>query len=412
MKFIQPALLSVTLAAGLLVASGEARAQTAGAKPGAATVETDPIDCWWRTSATAVRIGEPFSFVLTCSVVENDSAKVVPDQSALEPQVMQMTPFEVIGGTHGPDLHTADRRFFQYDYRLRLIGEDLFGKDVSLPALKLSYKVQSKMSQGSAIEGRDRVYTLPPESIRVLSLVPADATTIREGAAEDFTAIDGREFKANALLVGGGVVFALAALMGVLALVKVVEARRRQRPVSRGLVSDSAILRGVGRELSEVESERASGWTPELAARALAATRIVGSYALNRPVAHVAANGDNGSAGEGAVAIRKSLIGSQQVYVSGSVTGERISQALARPRGRSSVNGDAASLEALAAAMVAFSTAWYQPNGALDSSALDEALSAARDAQRQAARRNSWPARRLAALKRTTSAQGAKVWAR
>ena len=48
-------------------------------------VEADPIRCWWRTSASAVRVGEPFTVVLTCAVVENEATTVVPDQSRLEP---------------------------------------------------------------------------------------------------------------------------------------------------------------------------------------------------------------------------------------------------------------------------------------------------------------------------------------
>jgi hypothetical protein len=121
---------------------------------------------------------------------------------------------------------------------------------------------------------------------------------------------------------------------------------------------------------------------------------------------------DNASSAEGSLPIRRSLIGSQQVYVSGSVTGERISQQLARPRSLSHLNGDAASLGALATALGAFSVALYQPEGALDTTALDEALSTARDAQRKAARRKTWLVRQFTGVKRAASAQGAKVWAR
>ena len=87
------------------------------ATPAAAAqnVETDPIQCWWRTSAGAVRVGEPFSLVLTCAIVENDAAKVIVDQSKLEASVIQLAPFEVTGGSHGADLRTDERRFFQYD---------------------------------------------------------------------------------------------------------------------------------------------------------------------------------------------------------------------------------------------------------------------------------------------------------
>src|SRR5256712_12264835 len=78
----------------------------------AQNVETDPMQCWWRTSAGAIRVGEPFSLVLTCAVVENDAAKVVVDQSKLEPSVIQLAPFEVTGGAHGADLRTDERRVF------------------------------------------------------------------------------------------------------------------------------------------------------------------------------------------------------------------------------------------------------------------------------------------------------------
>src|SRR6059036_3566063 len=98
----------------------------------AQTVETDPLQCWWRTSAGAVRVGEPFTVVLTCAVLETDAATVVVDQSRLEPSVVQFAPFEVLGGSHGADLRTDLRRFFQYEYRLRLIAENLFGRDAAL----------------------------------------------------------------------------------------------------------------------------------------------------------------------------------------------------------------------------------------------------------------------------------------
>ena len=65
-------------------------------------VEVDPIRCWTRTSAGAVRIGEPFAYMLTCAVIETEAVQVVADESRLGITVVQMTPFEVVGGTH-PD---------------------------------------------------------------------------------------------------------------------------------------------------------------------------------------------------------------------------------------------------------------------------------------------------------------------
>src|SRR5436190_16614192 len=185
------------------------------ATPAAAAqnVETDPIQCWWRTSAGAVRVGEPFSLVLTCAIVENDAAKVIVDQSKLEASVIQLAPFEVTGGSHGADLRTDERRFFQYEYRLRLIAENDFGRDVALPETKLSYHVQSQTSQRSAIQGRDQSYLLPAQSMRVMSMVPADASDIRDTTTETFADVDQRSFRASLLIVIGGVLFALAALM-------------------------------------------------------------------------------------------------------------------------------------------------------------------------------------------------------
>src|SRR3954469_18673888 len=144
------------------------------AAAGAQTVQTDPLQCWWRTSAGAVRVGEPFTVVLTCAVLETDAATVVVDQTRLEPSVVQFAPFEVLGGSHGADLRSEQRRFFQYVYRMRLIAENLFGKDVALPETKLSYRVQTKVNEkAAALQGRDQAYVLPAQSMRVLSLVPA-----------------------------------------------------------------------------------------------------------------------------------------------------------------------------------------------------------------------------------------------
>src|SRR4051812_21370616 len=114
-------------------------------------VEADPIRCWWRTSASAVRVGEPFMVVLTCAVVENETTSVVPDQSRLDPAAMQLPPFEVIGGSRGPDLHSDQRRFFQYQYTLRLINEELFGRDARIPGIEIKYNLENRVSRGEAV---------------------------------------------------------------------------------------------------------------------------------------------------------------------------------------------------------------------------------------------------------------------
>ena len=68
----------------------------------AQNVETDPLQCWWRTSAGAIRVGEPFSVVLTCAVLETDAATVVVNQSRLEPSVVQFAPFQCSAAPTAP----------------------------------------------------------------------------------------------------------------------------------------------------------------------------------------------------------------------------------------------------------------------------------------------------------------------
>src|SRR5688572_4118872 len=94
-------------------------------------VEVAPIECWSQVSTGTVRVGEQFTMVLTCAVIETQATSVVPDQTRLDPAVIQLPPFEVVGGQQARDLRTSSRRFFQYEYRLRYFGED-FGRDVAL----------------------------------------------------------------------------------------------------------------------------------------------------------------------------------------------------------------------------------------------------------------------------------------
>src|SRR5438045_5477388 len=159
---------------GILMAGGVALAaqETPAAPPGTVNVEADPIRCWWRTSSNAVRVGEPFSLILTCAIVENETTTVVPDQSRLDPAAMQLPPFEVVGGQREPDLRGDQRRFFQYEYTLRLISEELFGKDVRIPSVQISYHLESRVERGDSVRGRDRNYILPSASVEVLSVVP------------------------------------------------------------------------------------------------------------------------------------------------------------------------------------------------------------------------------------------------
>ena len=67
-------------------------------------------------------------------------------------------------GSHPPDLRSGQRRFFQYQYSLRIINPDVIGQDVPLPNLVVHYRVNSRLPGNAAMQGRDLSYLLPPQT--------------------------------------------------------------------------------------------------------------------------------------------------------------------------------------------------------------------------------------------------------
>src|SRR5262245_3793400 len=96
--------------------------------PLAAQAPSDPIKCWWRTDKSAVLVGEQFTVRLTCGVIETRGTTVVPKMEQLDPGAVQLSPFEMVSGTRHDDIVAAPWRYFQYEYTLRLTGEDSFGE--------------------------------------------------------------------------------------------------------------------------------------------------------------------------------------------------------------------------------------------------------------------------------------------
>ena len=400
---------------GLVAVAGIAPASAQPARqggPAIQTIEADPIRCWWRTSASAVRVGESFSLVLTCAVIENDEITVVPDQSRLDPAVMQFPPFEVIGGMRGEDLHSNQRRFFQYQYTLRLINEDLFGKDAKLPGIQIAYQVQSRGEQGAALRGRDRTYTLPSESIRVLSLVPNDATEIRDVPSWTFGDIDAQRFRARVFLIVAGVLFTSAALVVILAFIRLTRRYREQTPIGQRVLSDHAILGGVGRELSFVQRRSHDGWTHELAGRALAVFRIAGTVALRRRVSQTVA-GARTNAHEGQLLMRGGLLRGKKVLLSGSVTSDVLAQELAQSSATEPASsGRQQCLEDLGTALSRLTVARFGRDDTFDGTALDESLASGFSILRRLKFESLWPVKKFKELTEFAGELGSRVWSR
>jgi hypothetical protein len=372
-------------------------------------VSLAPIECYWRTGASAVRVGEVFGLGLTCAVLETAATTVVPDQSRLDPDVLQLQPFEVVGGTAGDELRTATRRLFQYEYQVRYLGEEI-GRDLQIPALTITYRVQSRVQPDSAaVESRERQYILPARPVRVLSLMTGGPADIREPAPPGFAEIQDRRFTASVLRIVSWVCFALGGVVAAWALARALRQRGRHSAVAVRLASDSAVLRGVARELAAVRAARQpEGWTDALAARALAALRVASNYEVDRPVAQVPGRDLEATTGQLRVS---GGWRSGAVLLSGSATPAH----LARERSRAEAAGDgrSARLGDLHDALTRFAAATYgRDHASLDGAALDEALETGGRAVAGLRREHGWVATRLRAAAHALAGLRSRAWAR
>jgi len=359
------------LAAGLTLAFDAVWPAPAAAQPGPDMVAVEAMQCWRRIASHAVHVGERFDMVLTCAVVDTETARVAPDLAWLEPETLGVSPFEVLDGERYDDVVRGPRRFFQYRYALRIIGEDYFGLDVELPPLELRYRIERSIDGGTATEGRELAYVLPPESVRVLSLVPATAVDIRELPGETFGDVEARLFRANLIGIAATAIGVAAA--GVL-LLGMVRARREWRGVAAVREDGVAAWRVARTTLRELRAVRdattAQGWTGDLVARALAALRIAAALALGRPVVqqtggavgHGTAVGGTAVDGaavdpEGRLPVRRGLFGRETVFLSSALTERDIHREL--PRVRAESEEGAPAIETLRAGLASFAAARY-----------------------------------------------------
>lgn len=328
--------LGSLLAPGVLWAAQHDAHQPAPARPKVAQptepkperiLGWEPIRCWRQSTAGSVTIGERFTVVLTCAVYEGDNAQVVPDESRLGVASIQLAPFEILGGSHPPDLRRGSRRFFQYDYQLRIISPDAIGSDINIPPLTISYRIHSRVGAAATLEGRDLSYLLPMMPIRVLSVVPADAVDIRDAAEAHLGAVDSLRFRSSLFQVLALTFAALASVMVVLALVPLARKGRVATSAERDRVPDRAILARVTRELGEVQSHAArEGWNDALVARAVPLIRIVAAAAIDQPISQRPVPADDG-AHDGRLLVKHGRIRPVTATVSSSVTADDVARA-------------------------------------------------------------------------------------
>jgi hypothetical protein len=285
--------------------------------------------------------------------------------------------------------------------------------------LKISYKVRTRVN-GDSLEGRDLAYILPATSVRVLSLVPADAGNIRDASAETFDDVGRRASRATLLRVIGGVLIGFAALAALVSAARLFGEKGERLPTARSLVSDAAILREIRRELAAIARGRDDGrWTEPLRARLLSALRIIGAYALDltaTPIAVPPGEPADTAAYDapGQLTVRGRGLRGSDVTVAAWVTTSIIAQELKRFR---KMSGGARTpraklLEPLETALAELTAAQYGREAAVDDQVFDNALATAVSAVRRLQIENVWIVKKLRGYRVATAALGSRVWSR
>ena len=372
----------------------------AATRPKEGEVQSDPIRCWWKADRTAVRVGERFGLVLTCAVIEAGPITVVPVLNQLEPGALSITPFEVVGGARGDDVVATPWRYVQFDYSVRLLSDGFFGQDVTIPGVTVTYNLQT----AGGTQGRDQTYVLPALPMRILSLVPRSASDIRDASGQTFASIASRRFRSSLARVLAWGSFAFPGVPAIFVLVRVVGHFRSKSSVAVRKLPVPSMLGGCLNAISEVADDASkTGWSPDLARRAVAAMRIAGAVALERPVAQ-AFVGPDAVEHEGQVTVRKGWIRPRRVLLSASVTPKVITSHLGNGNGLRA--NTRARLESISDALGVFSAASYGRNGKPDSSALDAAVESSKDVIRGLRTSARWPMRTAGAVMRSFTIGG------
>ena len=369
-------------------------------------VEVEALQCWRDLSSVAVQVGESFTMTVTCSVVESDTAITVLDETSLAPETIDLAPFDVIEGERFADVRDGPWRSFQYRYTLRVLDGDLFGQDVNIPALELSYHIERTLGGGTALPGREHRYVLPSEPIRVLSLVPQDARDIQGIPSLSFGDADRQQLRSTLGL------FAAAAL-GVAALGFLVAAAsragrewRRSASAARLAVPDSAVAARALTELTTVQhSTQDQGWNDDLVGRALAALRLAGAAALSTTVAEELVDDVGGVDRDGQLRIRRGLWRPKTTALSSSVTPSAVDAEIKRHLAQGPDDSSLDALGTLQNALRLFTIARYSPAGRIPTDELTGELDRGIGAVRKLRLRTRRPVR-LA----TTSVATARDW--
>ncbi len=362
-------------------------------------LESTPVNCWWKASTNAVHVGEPFGLTLTCRVMETDRLKAVPDFSNVEPTSIELTPFDVLEGTRREDIVARPWRYLQYVYSVRLLGEDFFGRDVAIPATTVTFRIRT--GEGDTSEGAEHTYVLPSISMRILSLLPAQAADIQEPAVDSFGELEGLRVRSTFEFVASAIFFGFAAVLGIVGGFRIRERFRKTGPIVDKTLPVGTVLAGCVREIHRVRAEALrDGWTSSLAARALAPFRVAGAIALKQPVTQTQAAADTPNR-EGQLALRHGILKRRYAVVSASITADAIDRL--RTASNGGPPGDTKVLDPIREALVALSAVRYGRVRDIDVADLDRKPDDGGSALRQLRISRLWPPGAAARLPKWTA---------
>ena len=334
----------------------------AGQSPELEEVQLDALQCWRDIAVESTIIGEPFAMLVTCAVVETDTATTVPNEVALTPETIDVSPFEVIEGQRFTDVRDGPWRYFQYQYRLRITDEGFFGQDVEIPAIELQYHIERTLEGGSNLPGRELRYTLPPHTVRIISLVPENAEDIREPDVEAFSASDERIFRANLATLIAGAFGLVATGFLVLALVQLRRVWRGSGPKNEKLLAPSLVIRSVLSELTALQKAvLENGWSSDLISRNLTALRLASAVALTSPIAQTQVRSTQNHR-DGQLKIESGLWRRTTTAVSSAITLTALGEAVESRRKIGSNDPRLECLEILREALDTFTVVRYTTN--------------------------------------------------
>lgn len=290
--------------------------------------QVDALRCWRRIDRSTVRVGELLGMTVTCRVIATDDARAVPDTVGLEPETIDLLPFEVTEGRRFADIQDGPRLFFQYQYSLRLVGESYFGRDLLIPAIELNYRIERRFDDGRIQPGRELIYVLPPQSVRVLSLVPAETGELQGLASNSFVDAEQRGLGADVAMfaaTGLGLVAVAVFVVGLIRAGRIYSGRHDAvaRPVSDFTVTHVALIRLI-RVRNETDE---NGWTPGQIQEGLALLRLAAAVALECPVAERMAGALN-KLKDGELYVRSGALRRKTRIISSSVTATAVTVAI------------------------------------------------------------------------------------